>query len=60
MALGRTDGRKESELSLSALRNDDEFCHVAAWEWTGEGRPPVRHVEPLVFENVHLATRSYK
>jgi succinate dehydrogenase / fumarate reductase flavoprotein subunit len=43
-----------------AKRNDDEFCHVAAWEWKGEGQAPVRHVEPLVFENVHLATRSYK
>jgi len=43
-----------------ALRDDDAFCHVAAWEWTGEGRRPERHVEPLVFENVHLATRSYK
>jgi succinate dehydrogenase / fumarate reductase flavoprotein subunit len=43
-----------------ALRNDEEFCHVAAWEWRGEGRAPARHVEPLVFENVHLATRSYK
>jgi succinate dehydrogenase / fumarate reductase flavoprotein subunit len=43
-----------------AKRNDDEFCHVAAWEWKGEGQAPARHVEPLQFENVHLATRSYK
>ncbi len=43
-----------------ALRDDKSFCHVAAWEYQGAGRPPVRHVEPLVFENVHLATRSYK
>ncbi|HKZ30905.1 MAG TPA: fumarate reductase/succinate dehydrogenase flavoprotein subunit [Vicinamibacteria bacterium] len=43
-----------------ALRDDERFCHVAAWEWKGEGQKPVRHVEPLVFENVHLQTRSYK
>jgi succinate dehydrogenase / fumarate reductase flavoprotein subunit len=43
-----------------ALRDDTNFCHVAAWEYQGEGRPPKRHVEPLSFENVPLATRSYK
>ncbi len=43
-----------------ALRNDEEFTYVAAWEYGGEGRPSVLHKEPLVFENVHLATRSYK
>jgi succinate dehydrogenase / fumarate reductase flavoprotein subunit len=43
-----------------AQRNDERFCHVAVWEWTGTDRPPVRHEEPLAFENVHLATRSYK
>ncbi len=43
-----------------ALRDDENFCHVAAWEHKGEGQAPVRHVEPLTFENVHLATRSYK
>jgi len=43
-----------------ALRDDRNFCHVAAWEYRGEGQEPVRHVEPLAFENVHLATRSYK
>jgi succinate dehydrogenase / fumarate reductase flavoprotein subunit len=43
-----------------ALRDDENFCHVAAWEHKGEGQAPVRHVEPLAFENVHLATRSYK
>ncbi len=43
-----------------ALRDDENFCHVAAWEHKGEGQTPVRHVEPLSFENVHLATRSYK
>jgi len=43
-----------------ARRDDVNFCHVAAWEYAGEGRTPIRHVEPLEFENVHLATRSYK
>jgi succinate dehydrogenase / fumarate reductase flavoprotein subunit len=43
-----------------ALRNDQEFAHVAAWEYAGEGKKPIRHTEQLNFENVHLATRSYK
>ena len=43
-----------------AERDDDKFCHVAAWEWTGEPMTPTRHVEELVFENAQLATRSYK
>lgn len=43
-----------------ALRDDEHFCHVAAWEYTGEQSAPMRHIEPLAFENVHLATRSYK
>jgi succinate dehydrogenase / fumarate reductase flavoprotein subunit len=43
-----------------AKRDDDHFCHVAAWEYRGDGQAPLRHVEPLVFENVHLQTRSYR
>jgi succinate dehydrogenase / fumarate reductase flavoprotein subunit len=43
-----------------ALRNDDRYCHVAAWEYAGEGRKPIRNVEPLGFESVHLQARSYK
>jgi len=43
-----------------ALRDDERFAHVAAWEYTGEGSPPRRHTEPLEFEYVHLAQRSYK
>ena len=43
-----------------AQRNDDEFCHVAAWEWTGDAMKSQRHTEDLVFESIHLATRSYK
>jgi succinate dehydrogenase / fumarate reductase flavoprotein subunit len=43
-----------------ALRNDDEFCHVAAWQYNGADQRPTRNVEPLEFENVKLAQRSYK
>ncbi|MDQ1466160.1 MAG: succinate dehydrogenase / fumarate reductase, flavoprotein subunit [Actinomycetota bacterium] len=43
-----------------ALRDDENFAYVGAWEFTGVGNEPVLHKEPLVFENVHLATRSYK
>ncbi|HBP17707.1 MAG TPA: fumarate reductase/succinate dehydrogenase flavoprotein subunit, partial [Planctomycetes bacterium] len=43
-----------------ALRDDEKFCHVAAWEWKGEDAEPERHVEELSFENVKLAIRSYK
>jgi succinate dehydrogenase / fumarate reductase, flavoprotein subunit len=42
-----------------AKRNDDKFCHVAAWEHKGEGKEPVRHEEPLKFENAHIAQRNY-
>ena len=43
-----------------AQRNDEDYCHVAAWEWTGDAMKPQRHTEDLVFESIHLATRSYK
>ena len=43
-----------------AQRDDANFSHVAVWEYTGEGKTPVRNVEPLVFESLQLATRSYK
>ena len=43
-----------------ALRNDEAFAHVAAWEYTGEGKVPIRHEEPLEYETVKLAVRSYK
>jgi succinate dehydrogenase / fumarate reductase flavoprotein subunit len=43
-----------------AKRDDEHFCHVAVWEYTGEGKTPVRNVEPLQFEFVQLAQRSYK
>jgi succinate dehydrogenase / fumarate reductase flavoprotein subunit len=43
-----------------ARRDDSRFCHVAAWDFAGVDKPPVRHEEPLVFESVKLAERSYK
>jgi succinate dehydrogenase flavoprotein subunit len=43
-----------------AMRDDENYTHVAAWEYKGVGTKPVRNVEPLEFENVKLAVRSYK
>jgi succinate dehydrogenase / fumarate reductase flavoprotein subunit len=43
-----------------AKRNDDEYTYAAAWEWNGAGKPWTLNKEPLVFENIHLQTRSYK
>jgi succinate dehydrogenase / fumarate reductase flavoprotein subunit len=43
-----------------ALRDDERFGYVAAWEWRGRGNEPVLHKEPLEFEHVHPAKRSYK
>ena len=43
-----------------ALRNDEDFCHSAVWEYTGDDEVPTRHIEELEFEAVELATRSYK
>ena len=43
-----------------ALRDDENFAYVAAWEYTGAGNQPVLHKEELKFENVKLTQRSYK
>jgi succinate dehydrogenase flavoprotein subunit len=43
-----------------ALRNDEKYCHVAAWEYKGPGAKPELHREPLAFEYVPLTQRSYK
>lgn len=42
------------------LRNDEQYAYVAAWEWAGEGEPPILHKEPLKFEFVKPTVRSYK
>jgi succinate dehydrogenase / fumarate reductase, flavoprotein subunit len=52
----RVEYQKEGE----ADRNDDKFLYVAAWEFAGENAEPKLHKEPLVYEEVKLATRSYK
>ncbi len=41
-------------------RNDTDYAYVAAWEFTGLGQKPNLHKEPLTYEEVHLAVRSYK
>ena len=43
-----------------AKRDDENYCHVAAWEYAGADKEPVFHKEPLEFENVQLTQRSYK
>jgi len=43
-----------------ALRDDENYCHVSAWEHKGDGQEPELHKEPLEFENVKLTQRSYK
>ena len=43
-----------------AVRNDDGFMHVAAWEYKGENNEPVLQKEPLNFENVKVQVRNYK
>jgi succinate dehydrogenase / fumarate reductase, flavoprotein subunit len=43
-----------------ALRDDEHFAYVAAWEYAGDDASPVLHKEPLIFDAVHLAQRSYK
>ena len=43
-----------------AKRNDADFCYAGAWEFKGVNNEPELHKEPLKFENVHLAVRSYK
>jgi succinate dehydrogenase / fumarate reductase, flavoprotein subunit len=53
--------REESQTPEGeALRRDDEFTYVAAWEFKGENQAEELHKEPLVFENVKLTQRSYK
>jgi succinate dehydrogenase / fumarate reductase flavoprotein subunit len=53
--------REESQTpDGEALRDDDHFAYVAAWEYAGEGKPPRMEKEVLEFERVHLSQRSYK
>ena len=43
-----------------ALRDDENFAHVSAWEWTGDANAPVEHREQLEYATVAMSTRSYK
>jgi succinate dehydrogenase / fumarate reductase flavoprotein subunit len=43
-----------------ALRDDEQFAYVAAWEYAGAGKPPILNKEPLIYENIKLSQRSYK
>jgi len=53
--------REESQTpDGEALRNDEKFAHVAAWEFKGDGASPVRHREELRFDTVKPSQRSYK
>ena len=52
--------RVEYQDEGEAKRNDEDFAYVAAWEYAGEGVPQILNKEPLVYETVHLSTRSYK
>lgn len=65
-ALHRTEScgghfREESQSEEGeAMRKDDEFAYVAAWEWTGDPGQPVLHKEQLEFKDIELKQRSYK
>jgi succinate dehydrogenase / fumarate reductase flavoprotein subunit len=65
-ALQRTEScgghfREESQTADGEAKRDDEnFCHVAAWEYAGSDKAPIRNQEPLTFDEVHLTQRSYK
>jgi succinate dehydrogenase / fumarate reductase flavoprotein subunit len=65
-ALNRTEScgghfRVESQTEDGeAMRDDANFSYVGAWEFKGVGKEPELHKEPLKFENIHLAVRSYK
>jgi succinate dehydrogenase / fumarate reductase flavoprotein subunit len=52
--------RTEFQDAGEAKRDDAQFAHAAVWEWTGDGQLPKRHVEPLLYEETQLSTRSYK
>ena len=53
--------REEYQTPENDTRRDDQnFSHVAAWQYAGPEQPPVRHIEPLEFHEVHPSQRSYK
>jgi succinate dehydrogenase / fumarate reductase flavoprotein subunit len=56
---GHFRGESQTE-DGEALRHDDEFAYVAAWEWAGEDSIPVLHKEDLVYSAIEMKQRSYK
>ncbi len=52
--------RLEYQENGEAKRDDEHFAYVAAWEFNGVDNAPILNKEPLVYENVHFSTRSYK
>ena len=52
--------REEFQQDGEALRNDDKFCYVAGWKFSGDASSPELHKEPLVFESIKLQQRDYK
>ena len=52
--------RVEYQEQGEAKRNDDDFLYVSAWQFKGDNAAPELNKEPLVYEEVKLATRSYK
>jgi len=56
---GHFRGESQTE-DGEALRHDEEYSYVAAWEWAGEGESPVLHKEKLTYEFVEMKQRSYK
>jgi len=65
-ALDRTEScgahfREESQTADGeALRDDEHFAYVAAWEFAGANTAPILNKEPLEFESIHLSQRNYK
>src|SRR5258707_1377127 len=60
---GLADGHFREEFQTpdgEAKRDDQHFAYVAAWEYAGPDKMPALHKEPLVYEEVHRSTRSYK
>jgi succinate dehydrogenase / fumarate reductase flavoprotein subunit len=56
---GHFRGESQTE-DGEALRHDDEFAYVAAWEWAGEDSIPVLHKEDLTYTAIEMKQRSYK
>ena len=52
--------REEFQEAGECLRDDEHFAHAAAWEYTGMNQKPIRNIEPLVYEDIKMSTRSYK